>query len=585
MMPNLDLLMNVWGWALIQFIWQGLLISVVATLLLRQTRHSKPQVRYAIALSALVLCLLVPVFNTLQTLSIPHTNAISSINAGTAAASINTLFQGSLNVAMPSSLQNEMPWIIILWLIGCILFSLRMILGLSWISQTQRNSHLNNKPELQRSLDQLKARFGIRRHICFFICDDIDSPMTAGWWKPIVLMPTALFTQLSPEYIEALIAHELAHIKRFDYLINLVQSSIEAILFFHPVVWWLSKQIRIERENIADDLAAQVLNNPQQLATALAALDQFQLTGPLLAQTAHGGNLMSRIQRLVKPTQFIFNWKISAVLAAMALACLTVMAQDTNTHSVNAVDAVKEHETYAVVIAGKKGMMYSGNSDDIKNIEVVKKSHPGTFLWFMRDRKAYIIQDPVIIEKVQLAWQDSDKLSVEMDALSAKMDVHSEAMDKISHKMDAVSSNGSPANSSMEKLSRDMQTLSTQQEATGRLMEINGNKMALAKTEAEREALDQQMQVQSEKMDVLSHKMDALSKLMDSQSADIEKAMQPLDALSKEMEIASIPMQALGQQMEALGNQMEILSHKADQRVLALINESLKNGKATPLQQ
>lgn len=620
---NFDDLMSIWGWALIQFVWQGLLIGVVAALLLRLTRHTKPQVRYAIALSALVLCLLVPIFNTLQTLAIPDTNAIASLANIAAPATDHELHQGTLNMAMPSSIQNQMPWIIILWLIGCIIFLMRMLLGLSWISQTQQNARFNNKSSLQVSLDQLAIRFGIQRSITLLISEDIESPMTAGWWKPIIFMPAALFTHLTPEYIEALLAHELAHIKRFDYLVNLVQSSIEAILFFHPVVWWLSKQIRTERENIADDLAAQVLNNPQQLATALAALDQFQWSNPMLAQAAHGGNLMSRIQRLVKPTQHIFNWKISIVLTAMVLTCLTVLAQDKTTHvkstssitavnapspisavstvsAINAVAAVAAkaavkpvapvdaishsdshpHETYAVVIAGKKGMMISGNVDDVKNIEAVKKTQPGNFLWFKRDNKDYIVQDPKVIAQVQAAWHEADKLSAEMDALSAKMDLHSAAMDTISHKMDAVSTHGTTADKAMEKISRDMDALSVQQDAISRVMESYANKMGSAKNDAERDTLAQQMDEQSEKMEALSLKMESLAKLMDAQSVEMDKVLQPLDTLSKEMDAAAKPMEAIGNQMDALGRQMEALSQKADRQVLALIDQSLKNGQA-----
>lgn len=618
---NVDVLMSAWGWALIQFIWQGLLIGVVAAFLLRLTRNAKPQTRYAIAVSALALCLLVPVLATLQALSQPNSEAIAAITHTAAPVTLQALDQSTLNFSMPNSLQNQMPWISIAWLIGCVLFSMRMLLGLSWISQTQQKARFNNQPSLQYSLNQLALRFGIQRPITLLISEDIESPMTAGWWKPIIFMPAAIITHLTPEYIEALLAHELAHIKRFDYLVNLVQSGIEAVLFFHPVVWWLSKQIRTERENIADDLAAQVLNNPHQLATALAALDQYQWSNPMLALAAHGGNLMSRIQRLVKPTQHIFNWKISIVLAAMVLTCIAVVAQEkksslnknANTQSpVSAVSTVstlntvavasaqvavqptqpvnvvsiadkRSHETYAVVIAGKEGMMMSGNLDDIKNIEAIKKSQPGSFLWFKRNNKDYVIQDPKVIAQVQAVWRDTDKLSNEMEAFSEKMDVHSKSMDAINDKMEAVSSHDTSAEMAMDKISKDMEALSEQQESISRVMETYATKMASAKTDTERKALDQQMQTESKKMEALSHKMESLAKLMEAESADIEKAMQPLEALSKQMEIAAKPMEALGKQMEVLGEQMEALSKIADQKVLSLIDQSLKNGTAIPL--
>ena len=125
--------------------------------------------------------------------------------------------------------------------------------------------------------------------------------MTAGWWKPIVILPSSLLTGMPVELIEALLAHEVAHVKRMDYLVNLFQSAIEIALFYHPAVWWISKQIRIEREQIADDLAAGLLGEPRRLALALSELEQFQFSHPQPALSAHGGNLMSRIKRLVRP--------------------------------------------------------------------------------------------------------------------------------------------------------------------------------------------------------------------------------------------------------------------------------------------
>lgn len=626
---NLDLFMPAWTWALVQFLWQGLLIGGCAALLLIVTRQAKPQIRYLIAVVALGLCLLIPIVSTLQSVSLASTHALSSIHTNKTSDAVNALYQSTLHSSQSLAVNSQIQWMTLAWLLGCVFFTLRMLLGLTWISQTQRNARHHTNPSLQSTLTRLIHRFGINRHITLLLSNEIESPMTTGWWKPIILVPSALLTQVSPEYLEALIAHELAHIKRFDYLINLLQSLIEIVLFFHPVVWWLSKQIRTERENIADDLAAHALGNPHRLAAALAALDQFQLSHPLLAQAAHGGNLMSRIQRLVKPKQAILNWKVSAILIGMVLACLTVYASATTSNADNskqtanskllpvdevakpenassietsdAVDAANDfdtedkqvvtinnsqknnHESYALVIAGKKGMMFSGNTDDFKTIETVKKTHSGDFLWFMRDKKAYITQDPATLAKVQAAWKDSDKLSAEMDALSDQMDVHSQNMDVLSKKMDTVSGSDSSITSAMEKLSRDMQALGTQQESMGREMEKIADQMASAQNKAQREALDQQMRAQHQKMAKLDQQMNSLAEQMDKQSAELDKTLQPLDALSKEMDVASKPMEILSKQMDALGKQMDVVSQEADKQVLSLIDQSLKNGQAIPV--
>ncbi len=155
---------------------------------------------------------------------------------------------------------------------------------------------------------------------------DLASPITIGFLRPLVLLPASLVTGMPAPLLEALLAHELAHISRFDYVVNLVQNLIEMLLFFHPAVWWISKTIRNEREHIADDLAARVLGEPRRLALALSELERFQFTTPQLALAAHGGNLMSRIKRLVKPETQALNWKAALSVMGLSAACLALYA-------------------------------------------------------------------------------------------------------------------------------------------------------------------------------------------------------------------------------------------------------------------
>lgn len=128
--------------------------------------------------------------------------------------------------------------------------------------------------------------------------------MALGLWQPVILVPAALLTSLPPAYLEALLAHELAHVRRLDYLANLLQGLTEVLLFFHPAVWWLSARIRAEREELSDQLAAQCLGDPRRLALALNALDdvQFPLPRPFFpALAARGGHLLARIEHLLSP--------------------------------------------------------------------------------------------------------------------------------------------------------------------------------------------------------------------------------------------------------------------------------------------
>jgi beta-lactamase regulating signal transducer with metallopeptidase domain/predicted nucleic acid-binding Zn-ribbon protein len=667
MTMDFDALVSIWGWALLHFLWQGLLIGVLAAFLLRFFRQARPQVRYALACIALLLCFMLPMASVLRSMSINAQSEVVSTNAKSI-VDISIASQADFSgVVLQETMHNQIPWVVIAWSIGCAFFSLRMVLGLSWIANARRHSLTSTDGSLQSKLNLLAIQFELNRPIQLLICNELDSPVTAGWWKPIVLMPAALATRLPPDVIEALLAHELAHIKRHDYLINLIQSAIEAVLFFHPVVWWLSKQIRIERENIADDLAAEILGEPRQLAIALAALDEFQFAGPLLAPAAQGGNLMSRIQRLMKPTQHVLSWKMSAVLIGLALACITVYAHDKTsvarksemsvTSAVAAVEAIdateavavadaetaadaatlaadevtaladtataiadsemaapdevnaadeesvkadedniiskdsssvsyhngkKYQQSYALVTAGKEGFMISGSTDDIGAVEEARKKLRGDFLWFRRDGRAYIVQDPAVIAEVKSAWKDSNKISAEMEQLGAKMEVHSKVMNGISEKMQAVSGGGQSQSSAMEKISRDMQRIGSQQDAIGRQMGLLGENMSEAKTDSQRNALDQKMQLQSEKMAVLASRMQELQALMNKQSTQLDRSLQPLDALSREMDVAAKPLEPLSKQMDVLGKKLEILTKVADEKVATIIDETVKSGQALP---
>ena len=157
--------------------------------------------------------------------------------------------------------------------------------------------------------------------------DGIASPLAAGIWRPVVLVPASLITGMPPELLSALLAHELAHVRRHDYLFNLLQNVIEALLFFHPAVWWISRGVRIEREHIADDFAARQLGEPRRLALALSELERLQFSTHHLAIAANGGDLMSRITRLLRPAPQALNWKAAMPLLALAGACLGIYGQ------------------------------------------------------------------------------------------------------------------------------------------------------------------------------------------------------------------------------------------------------------------
>ena len=300
------------GWVLLYFVWQGVIVGAVSAVLLWLLRHASARWRYAVCALALLLCLCIPTVHLLSLLS------------GTSLAQLPM----AAPPAWRAALQAWMPALVLAWSAGVGLMSLRLCLGLAWVGRLRRQAVA--APAIwQARLDALALRMGLHRsrQVPLKLHAGLSSPVTVGFWRPVILLPAALLSGMPVALLEALLAHELAHVRRWDYLVNLLQSVAEALLFFHPVVWWLSARMRAEREQVADALAAQALQDPQQLATALHALSLHtaapQHSGLLMS--ARGGALLTRIERLMAPGPDTAGWKLA--VPALLLACATLLLQ------------------------------------------------------------------------------------------------------------------------------------------------------------------------------------------------------------------------------------------------------------------
>ncbi|WP_402721000.1 M56 family metallopeptidase [Janthinobacterium rivuli] len=298
------------GWVLLYFVWQGVIVGAMSAVLLWLLRHASARWRYAVCALALLLCLCIPTVHLLSLLS------------GTALVQLPM----AAPPAWRAALQAWMPALVLAWSAGVGLMSLRLCLGLAWVGKLRRQAVA--APAIwQARLDALAQRMGLHGRPPLKLHAGLASPVTVGFWRPVVLLPAALLSGMPVALLEALLAHELAHVRRWDYLVNLLQSVAEALLFFHPVVWWLSARMRAEREQVADALAAQALKDPQQLATALHALS-LQTAAPNhsgLLMSARGGALLTRIERLMAPGLDSGSWKMA--VPALLLACATLLLQ------------------------------------------------------------------------------------------------------------------------------------------------------------------------------------------------------------------------------------------------------------------
>lgn len=307
------------GWALLHFIWQGSLIALVLAVLLRLLNNARPQTRYALACVALLLCLAEPLGYVC--LHLAHAVEAPAATAPASAPATAAVWHAA---GIAAYLQAHLPALVWSWAACVVVLAVRLCLGVAWV---RRHTHTGAVDRAwQERLDKLALRLGVRRAVRLRLHAGFGSPLAVGWWRPVVLLPAALLTNMPADLLEALLAHELAHIRRHDYLINLLQTCIETVLFYHPAIWWISRQIRQEREHIADDLAASMLGEPRRLALALQRLDLIRSSTPQLALAAQGGSLMFRIQRLIKPEVHTVNWKAAVTVCGLAVACIGMAA-------------------------------------------------------------------------------------------------------------------------------------------------------------------------------------------------------------------------------------------------------------------
>jgi beta-lactamase regulating signal transducer with metallopeptidase domain len=187
-----------------------------------------------------------------------------------------------------------LTWAVMLWFAGVVVLWARLMGG--WVVASRMRSMLVRPAprEWQQALEKLAVRIQLFRPVRLLVSSLVQVPTVVGWLRPVVLVPIGALTGLPTEHLEALLVHELAHIRRHDYLVNILQSVAEALLFYHPAVWWVSTHIRAERELCCDDLAVSVSGDVLTYAQALAGLESFRPAHLDAAIAANGGLLSDR---------------------------------------------------------------------------------------------------------------------------------------------------------------------------------------------------------------------------------------------------------------------------------------------------
>jgi uncharacterized protein (TIGR03435 family) len=295
------------GWTLVHFLWQGLSIAALYAAARRGLAgKSSPNARYLLACATLGAMMAAPLL-TWRLMRPPDASLDAAYriqntppDGSPSGIATTTILPASVRATVSAVQPTRfLPWVVMVWLAGAVVFWVRLAGG--WVVAARMRSVLvrSAPPEWQETLGQLGARIGLSRPVRLLVSALVQVPTVVGWLRPVVLTPVGALSGLPAEYMEALLLHELAHIRRHDYLVNILQSAAEALLFYHPAVWWVSGHIRAERELCCDDAAVSVSGDALTYARALAQLESYRPAHLGAAVAANGGSLSDRIARLL----------------------------------------------------------------------------------------------------------------------------------------------------------------------------------------------------------------------------------------------------------------------------------------------
>jgi type II secretory pathway component GspD/PulD (secretin)/beta-lactamase regulating signal transducer with metallopeptidase domain len=340
------------GWTLIHFVWQAAAIALLLAIVLKALHKHSASLRYIIACLALMLIVALPLV-TMALVEVPEPVAeagpapipmpimdTTPVEAIEVAELPTMVFDGErvdmadVAVRVPwtqravVALEPALPYLVLGWLLGVFGLSAWHLGGWAQLQRMKRRMVCDVATPLRTQLAALSERLGVTRAVGLLESALVEVPTVVGWIKPVILLPASALSGLSTKQLEAILAHELAHIRRYDYLVNIAQTVVEILGFYHPALWWISHKIRDERENCCDDLAVQVCGDSVRYARALTCLEEMRHHAPELAVAASGGSLVARIARLLgRPAtdERRFTW-LPGLIALLLVALIVIPA-------------------------------------------------------------------------------------------------------------------------------------------------------------------------------------------------------------------------------------------------------------------
>lgn len=542
------------GWALVHSVWQIFAISLIYSILLRIKKQS--EFRYWSGISLMILQLitsLITFFVFFQSNVSSNQSFASKQYFSKFILQINSDNQRSVFQEMLFYVESNLNNFVIFWMVGMLFLIIRLFFNLFYVNQLKTSGIAKIDEKVIIAFELLLQKVQLNKAVQIYQSSKVSLPVVIGFLKPIILLPIGLAANLSQKQIEAILAHEIAHIKRNDFIINLLQSILEIVFFFHPAFWWMTGKIREERENCCDDLAIEMIGEKIHLVKALANVESFR-QNPILAM-AFGKKrftLLERVQRILgmeanpnKTQEGLFFVTVLAGIIAgyFVFQSNRVSAQPQAPKAPTATN-LKEDSPKLVI----DGVIIQNDSLS-KNNGVMQFFNGKTSVFVTREGEIFINnKKQVLSEEERLK---AKKHVDELVRLEKKMKPYEQEMEKLSHEMERYTEKMNAPSAQMEASSRNMDLQARKMSEFASKQEKLVKQMARLQEDSKQyKDLAMQLEESEKQMQAVEKEMSVFDKEMEKFDLEMEKYHAPMDSLGNLMSRFEKPMEEIGKEME-----------------------------------
>lgn len=381
-----DHLLQAISWTFIHSLWQGLILSIVAGMIVLMTKKASASLRYALLTGSFFLFLGVVLTSFIiewNTSAAIETDSITVAGTADTAITVYQVLIHKMVSGISAFLTANAYWIVLIWMVVILFKTIKILFDLMYVSRLRSQQIYSPGEAWNIRIQELAGEIGIRKTVRFVESALVKVPLVIGHLKPVILMPAGIVNSLSAGEVEAVLLHELAHIRRHDYLVNFMQRISETILFFNPALLWVSSLMRIERENCCDDIAIAKTDNRLQFAEALISFKEFSMDSQRYAMGLFGRKsvLLQRMTRIVyKKNKTLSVFESVFLSLNLLFFSLLVMGtgkkQDTEKKELPAQTTKLSYTMpeQPVVAIAKKEMVYDDQKQDIKRLYARKQT-------------------------------------------------------------------------------------------------------------------------------------------------------------------------------------------------------------------